>query len=137
MHRSISRLVPLKCKQSFSLEKGWDQQEFIGWCLMHLLFSTTMYVWNDSLLSQINIVMTIREVIASGYDSSQFMIIKHLDSWFAIITRTKTKCVSGFPIYTRRTLLDMQSQRETQWREISKRGLSHILKGCNELSNIC
>lgn len=35
--------------------------------------------------------MTIKEVIASGYGSTQFMIIKHLDSWFSNNNKDKNK----------------------------------------------
>lgn len=35
--------------------------------------------------------MTIKEVIALGYDPSEFMIIKHLDSWFSNNNKDKNK----------------------------------------------
>lgn len=49
--------------------------------------------------------MTAKEVIASGYDSSQFMILKHLDSWFCNNNKENNKmCIWVSHIYSEDTV---------------------------------
>lgn len=38
--------------------------------------------------------MGIKEVLASGYSSKQFMLIKHFDSWFSNNNNNKNKMYS-------------------------------------------
>ena len=65
--------------------------------MMYLLFYSK-YVKNGSLLRQIKMVMTIKEVLAYGSTQSRF--IKHLDCWFSTTNKGKTKCAPEVPMHT-------------------------------------
>lgn len=67
--------------------------------MMYLLFYSK-YVKNGSLLRQIKMVMTIKEVLALAYGSTQSRFIKHFESWFSTTNKGKTKCAPEVPMHT-------------------------------------
>lgn len=76
--------------------------------------------------------MTTKEATASGYGSTQFMIIKHLDSWFSNNNKDKNRmCVRISRIYSGDTAGHAEPVTGSVEGNI-KRGLRPIFKGCNE-----
>lgn len=44
--------------------------------------------------------MTIKEVLALAYGSTQSRFIKHFESWFSTTNKGKTKCAPEVPMHT-------------------------------------